>query len=370
MATSQSTPLNPDQNTPLGLVGRDSGGRKHNTNSRIVDLATRRYRENGMGVSYYDLIQAGLARHKRRAQYMLKYYLHNGTLFTLGDHRPQRYYPKNIESEIRMKKLSSSTPIDPTGAMHHPYPLFSPKSPLSNCLESLIIQTLEGYVLPLLPAAPLSIHNMHFKTRITSECYNKLRLPPVPGNNGKRYSDIIGKVYIGYTFYPNGTVNIEAKCSRTPFKLENESDRWRIHLFFGQLMQTLRIFLADKHERIVPDIAEWCLTECDINKDIKVSHLLHFTGLKIQVKHLDHLFAVYITSKQYDTICRTEERKHPNKPPIEVIADIFNPNERIEKQYSEIRDILARLLPQSIKEESVAPGEGEDNRCTRNTSKK
>ncbi len=121
---------------------------------------------------------------------------------------------------------------------------------------------------------------------------------------------------------------------------------------------------------IVPDIAEWCLTECDINKDIKVSHLLHFTGLKIQVKHLDHLFAVYITSKQYDTICRTEERKHPNKPPIEVIADIFNPNERIEKQYSEIRDILARLLPQSIKEESVAPGEGEDNRCTRNTSKK
>jgi hypothetical protein len=293
---------------------------------------------------------------------MLKYYLHNQTLFTLGDHRPQQYYPTNIKSEIRQKKLSSSTPINPTGAMHNPFSLFSSKSPLSNCLESLIIQTLEGYVLPLLPATPLFIHNMHFKIKITSECYNELRLPQVQGNNGKRYSDTIGRVYIAYTFYPNGTVNIEAKCSRIPFKLENESDRWRIHLFFGQLMQTLIIFLADKHRRIVPDIAEWCLTECDINKDIKVSHLLHFTGLKIQVKHLDHPFAVYITSKEKDTICRIEERKHPNKPPIETINDIFNPYERIEKQYLEIRDILSQLLLLLIKEETVSPAEGEDYR--------
>ena len=39
----------------------------------------------------------------------------------------------------------------------------------------------------------------------------------------------------------------------------------------------------------VPNVMEWELTECDINKDIKVSDSFHYTGLKIQVKHMDHL---------------------------------------------------------------------------------
>jgi hypothetical protein len=35
------------------------------------------------------------------------------------------------------------------------------RSPLSQSLEYLTFHTLEGYVLPLLPKAPLFIHNMH-----------------------------------------------------------------------------------------------------------------------------------------------------------------------------------------------------------------
>jgi hypothetical protein len=31
----------------------------------------------------------------------------------------------------------------------------------------------------------------------------------------------------------------------------------------------------------------------DINKDIEVSDLFHFSAIKIQVKHLDHLFRIY-----------------------------------------------------------------------------
>jgi hypothetical protein len=47
--------------------------------------------------------------------------------------------------------------------------------------------------------------------------------------------------------------------------------------------------LMDSHERIVPNVMEWELTECDINKDVKVTGSFHYTGLKIQVKHMDHL---------------------------------------------------------------------------------
>jgi hypothetical protein len=104
-----------------------------------------------------------------------------------------------------------------------------------------------------------------------------------------------------YTFYPSGTVNLEVRCSNRPFKIENETDRSRLLTFFGQVRDRLVTFLMDRHERIVPDIMEWNVTECDITKDMKVNDRLHFTGLDVQVKHLDHLLRIYIKSMGEDT---------------------------------------------------------------------
>ncbi|MGA9152771.1 MAG: hypothetical protein WBZ36_19510 [Candidatus Nitrosopolaris sp.] len=59
--------------------------------------------------------------------------------------------------------------------------------------------------------------------------------------------------------------------------------------FFGQIRDRLIILLRDERERIVPEIMEWQITECDINKDIKISHLLHHSAIKIQAKYLDRL---------------------------------------------------------------------------------
>jgi hypothetical protein len=152
-------------------------------------------------------------------------------------------------------------------------------------------------------------------------------------------------------FYRSGTVDIYASCSNNSYRLETEEDRFRIIEFFGQIRAGLINLLNDKHERIVGDIAEWELTECDINRDIKVSDLLHFSAIKVQVKHLDHLFSIYIKSMGKDTVCRVEERKHPNQSAIEFINDVFNPVERVEKQIaeqgrelSEIRSIVTELL--------------------------
>ena len=94
-------------------------------------------------------------------------------------------------------------------------------------------------------------------------------------------------------------------------------------------------FLMDKHERLVPDIMNWELTECDINKDIKVSDSLHLCGIKMQVKHLDRLFSIYIKSMGMDTVCRVEERKSlKHVHAIESINRIFNPPETIENHSS------------------------------------
>jgi hypothetical protein len=325
--------------TQLDLVGQSfSGRRSYIHSSTIIELATDKFEKTGKGITYKDLVDAGISIHKKHTQVILKYHLRKGNIFTLKDKRPQQYYPTHIKSEVIEKILAKNTPIDPTGVgiiPTSPSSSSSSKSPLSQCLQYTAIHTLEGYVLPLLPQAPLFIHNMHFKTKVLPECYLQLDLPSYTGNKGKYHTEIIGKSRVDYVFYSSGTVDIHTSCSNNPFKLETEEDRFRIIEFFGQIKAGLINLLNDKHERIVYDILEWELTECDINKDIKVSDLLHFSAIKVQVKHLDHLFSIYIKSMGKDTVCRVEERKQPSTSPIEFINDVFNPVERVEKQVAE-----------------------------------
>jgi hypothetical protein len=191
-------------------------------------------------------------------------------------------------------------------------------------------------VLPLLPKAPLFIHNMHFKTKLSPECYKELDLPSYKKNHGKYHTEVIGSTHVDYVFYASGIVNVDTTCSRNSYKLETEEDRSRIIAFFGQMRDRLIVLLCDRHERLVPDIMGWYITEADINKDIKVSDLFHFTATKIQVKHLDHLFRIYVKSIGKDTVCRIEESKHPEKPAIEFISDVFNPPERFEDMVDKI----------------------------------
>jgi hypothetical protein len=69
---------------------------------------------------------------------------------------------------------------------------------------------------------------------------------------------------------------------------------------------------------------DWYMTECDINKDINISHLLHLSAIKVQVKHLDHLFRIYIKSMDEETVCRVEESLHPKKSATQFLPEKEN----------------------------------------------
>jgi hypothetical protein len=345
--SERNTPLDNNKNTPLALAAQTyrSRNRRYTSSDKIIDIAIGKFRKSQRGITFKDLMKQGLAVHKRQSQDTLKYYRRKGILFTLKLCRPQEYFATSIKSEV-MKNILKITPMDPTGATHHHFSHDSSVSHLSNCLDNIVIESLEDYVLPLLRTTAPYIHNLHFKTKITPNCYTEYdiqKLQDVGGNKGKRLFEIIGNAGVVYTFYPSGTVNIEVKCSNNPFKLETEMDRGHILVFFGQLRDRLIAFLNDPHERIVPDIMEWYLTECDINRDIKVRDSLHYTGIKIQVKHLDHLFRIYVKSMGRDTVCRVEEERHHNRPAIEAINDIFNPYERIEKELAAQRKMLDQI---------------------------
>jgi hypothetical protein len=313
--------------------------RKYISNKEMETSAMQKYRRGGHGLTFDD-VRKEFSVNKDEAQRRLKYFHAKEVLFTANDlisegiivlknKSPQEYFPTCIKAEIiAALTKQKNVQVNPSEVTH------------SSVLTSSdsIDQTLEDYVLPLLPEAPLHIHNIHLKTKISTECYLELSLSPKPGNNGKRYSEIVGTSSIDYTLYPNGTVIVEVTCSNHPFKLQTEQDRSRLLVFFGQVRQVLTFFLKDPHERIVPDIMEWELTECDINKDIKVSNWFHYTGLRIQLRHIDHLFCLYVKPMGKDTVYRIEERKQPHKPPLEFINDIFNPVDRVEKQIAEFKE--------------------------------
>ena len=334
------------------------GSRRYIKLERIEEIAIQKYRSNGRGITFKDIMTEFSISKKSNAQRMLKYFLANKILFTANDlisegiailanTNPQQYFPSSIMAEI-LENLSKrkNVLVNPTGVRYYSTSPFS-KRPLSNCLQPTIYNYLEYIVLPLLQTVPPNIHNMHFKTKISAECsteQNIQDLPEIPGNRGKELSEIIGNSRVLYTFYPSGSVIVQVKCSNNPFKLETETDHGRILAFIGQVRDRLIMFLNDRHERIVPDIMEWYLTECDINMDIKASDWMQFIGIKIQVKHLIHLFRIYVKSMGRNTFWRIEEeRRFHNKPFIEVINDAFNPNEKTEKLLYQILDKLGEL---------------------------
>jgi hypothetical protein len=116
--TFQNIPLTINNNTPLELEGHyRHGQRSYSSGKReeIRKLATKNHEHNGRGIKYFDLMQAGITRHKQHAQDVLKYYRERNFLFTLSDQRPQEYYLTEIKSKVMKNKLGNITPISPTG---------------------------------------------------------------------------------------------------------------------------------------------------------------------------------------------------------------------------------------------------------------
>jgi hypothetical protein len=363
-----NTPLTNDKNTPLVLKGQDFVPRSYTNSDQIVSIAIDEYKTHGRkGLMYESLLQRGLAKSKKQAQSILKHHLRKGALFTLSDKRPQVYYPSCLKSEIRKRELQKNTLIDPIGVSLLTTTSSSSmsiggsksKHPLFLCIEYMANYTLEGFILPLLIDAPLEVHNLHFKTRIIPECYADLKLPFYRKNYGKNYEEIIGKTKVDYVLYSSGTVVIHTTCSNHPFKVETEEDRLKLAGFFGQIRAGLINLLNDRHERIVPDISEWEVIECDFNKDIKISDYFHITALKVRIKHLDRLLGLYVKAMGQDTVLRLEETKHPKMRVADFITDIFNPMERVQaelldqgRKISEIYDMITKsLTPQKPTED-------------------
>src|SRR5918996_81398 len=349
---SNNLPLANDQNIPQALETQYYGHRSYTNSKLIIEIAIDEYKKhNGKGITYMTLLEKGIAKSKKQAQGILKWHLKQVTLFTISDKRPQEYYPSCLRSEILKCQFQKNIQIDPIGVSRFdtspssssPLGVVRSKNPLSQCIDYMSYYTLEGYILPLLSEAPLLVHNLTFKTKIISGCYSELNLPAYSRNQGKHYELIIGRTKVDYILYSSGTVVIHTNCTNYPFKVETEEDRLKLIAYFGQIRAGLINLLNDRHERIVSNISEWEVTECDLNKDIKISDFFHMTALKIRIKHLDHLLGIYVKAMGQDTVLRVEETKRPKMRVADFITDIFNPTERLQSELLEQRQKINEI---------------------------
>ena len=236
--------------------------RKYKTKDIVEKIAIEKYQKNGLGITIED-VERNFYVNKAKAQRTLKHFHDRKVLFTANDlilegitvlknTSPQQYFPTCIKAVI-IEGFSKreSVLVDPTGVDLLAPPPSSSKSTSSPFEVDIVNQTLEGYVLPLLPQVPIFLHNFHFKIRFDPECFADLELPYYDKNNGKRHSENIRTSHLDYVLYPNGTVDIHVRCSNNPFKLETEIDRSMIIAFFGQIRDRLIILLRDERERIV-----------------------------------------------------------------------------------------------------------------------
>lgn len=160
---TENIPIGKCANIPLDLLGQyDRNHRTNHVPSRrytkaksIETFAISKFRQNGRGISFNDLLSNGLAEHKLQAQSTLKHCLRSGILFTPYKYKPQRYYATCLKSEI----LNKNIPVSPSGVgLLGTGLLRQNRITLNHGLDSVIMQSLEGYVLPMLPKVPLHIH--------------------------------------------------------------------------------------------------------------------------------------------------------------------------------------------------------------------
>ena len=196
----------------------------------------------------------------------------------------------------------------------------------------------------LLTSTPIGIHKLQLMVRIDKDHFRELAETECPRNKGKVHEENIGRRRVTYTFYPSGTVEIAVATSDLPFKIETEEDESIIFSFLGQVKDRLVYLLKDIRERAVPQIMEWHLKACDVNKDIEIDPMkgqLFFPD--IQLRYVDRVFRLYIKNIQEKSFYRVEESMIPRIPFLEALANIRHPYQSLEDKIDKLMESFKNM---------------------------
>ena len=351
--SDKNVPIQLNRNVPIDELGHNTSYGKRISAKRLEEIAIEKYTKCGLGINFSD-VTTEFACSKPKAQRKLKLCsqqradkrakTNKPVLFRASKRtHPQQYFPSCLRAKIiEDLKKRENVPIKPTGVN-----LFSSASysvaPLSNAFEHQKAQSFLE-VLAKLPFAPLYMHKIQLMLSIDKEYYAALKQDPRPKNKAKLYEENIGKRRVRYTFSPNGTVQVSVVSSDNPFRLETDEDVSMLFSFFGQVRDRLLYQVSDVRERMVPNILEWRLKGCDINKDIEINDIAQSTLPDIQLRYADRVFRLYVKSFDDKSFFRIEESLAPDLSLVEALDNLRHPSRSIEAKL----DGITKLLKQSI----------------------
>jgi hypothetical protein len=207
------------------------------------------------------------------------------------------------------------------------------------------VQQKSQYILDVLtqiPFVPLCIHKLQLQLSVSSESYDDFALFfKEKKEKSQMHLERIGKAQgipnVKYVIYPKkGKIMVYVACSDRPFKLETDNDVSSLFAFLGQMRDRLLYLLSDVREKIVPDVMEWRLIQCDVNRDVKIDDNMQLTLPDIQLKYADRVFRLYVKSLHNKAVCRGEESLKLNLLLPEAFDNIRNPYKSLDKKLDEI----------------------------------
>ena len=329
-------------------------GRRRVTRKTIEHFATEKYRSYGKGITFEDL-QRWFSLRKLQAQSSTKHLHTRQVIFTAGDlnsqgiHQientnPQQYFsacPKADIVENLKKRTSVLVQLTGSNLIGSTLKRFN----LSNCgnaiSNALGYQNAQSFLAVLinLPFVPLHIHNLQLTLSIDKEYYHALAKKPELINLAKRFEENIGRRHVIYTFTPNGRVEIAIRSSDTPFKLEDDEDISILFSFFGQVRDRLIHYVSDIRERAVPQITEWILKGCDLNRDVEIDEKCQMYLPDIQLKYAGQVFRMSIKSLHNRSVCRVEKSLALDSPLTRALDGMILPVKAI----NELKDEFIHL---------------------------
>ena len=81
--------------------------------------------------------------------------------------------------------------------------------------------------------------------------------------------------------------------------------------------------VSDIKEQHVPNLLNWILKQCDLNKDVEIDDIAQLTFPDIQLKSADRVFRLYVKVMKDKAYCRGEESLTLNQilPEALIILD-------------------------------------------------
>jgi len=238
---------------------------------------------------------------KEQAQRILKRGVNANYFFTFGRTNPQVYYPTSRKAEVT-QYLYKNVLNDTTGTGTDNDRKEPSKNGVFLPLENLNGQKADSLLeaLMLTYTSPRYFHNIHLQFPIHRQYYCDIDAPIQNRTKAKKLEHRIDGNVVTFLYYRTGTVAVTIPCSKNPFKIETTEDEYAIHTYLGQIRGKSLDHLSDSRGCIIPNIAQWILTECDVNIDVEVTE-----GMQISFPALQIYPNVYVMQIQEKISCKS-----------------------------------------------------------------